>query len=540
MQYELWLVLRDYNETCTESQRLLELEIVQRFNRQFVLFDGNGEEAFNLRKTVWSFSEVNLCLLSDLPYAFVFYNSYPRDNMYSLQYKLNGVEQQGSIRSDVVLDTINAISIVSLPAGAEPESPMNLSSVYIPAPAAAELDRHCECEYPSSEALMEMKVSNGTAWFALFDATSQGLILDGSQRYCLPTGRHYSILTGFSLSSADLLEISLNGVVVNRVNGPFPNDVGIFPRIVSTIITPRMLEVALASAQTKAPTGSPVLNLCFPGDATVVVEDKGEVSMKALCLGDKVRVANNEYEPIYSFGHKNKDMFAEFLQIITANVAEGHSSAVRDQLPLELSKDHMIFIRGKNQECCGRAVPASMIRKDDHLIAATGELVVVKGIRTVVRKGVYAPFTKSGTIVVDGILASTYVAIQGTPEYLFINKIGISYQWLAHAFESFRHRVMDMSGEETYTNDGVSLWVDGPHEFMTWILKQNRVVAIGIMLPLTVCFLSISLIEKVLFVDPAPFFATTLIGCTTAAFLVFLVIGKGGTWKKKFKSGLAK
>jgi hypothetical protein len=293
---------------------------------------------------------------------------------------------------------------------------------------------------------------------------------------------------------------------------------------------------------TPAVGGGPSGVVCFPGDAKALVKDKGEVPMKALRLGDKVRVANNKYEPIYSFGHKNEDTVAEFLQIFTD---EDSSRAGRgDQPPLELSKDHMVFI-SSNQQGRGRAVPASMIRNGDHVVAATGELVVVKEIRTVVRKGVYAPFTKSGSIVVDGILASTYVAIQGTPDCLLLTiNIGISYQWLAHTFESVRRLVMRVvkGGEETYTHDGLSRWVDGPHKFMSWVLEQNRVVAIGIALPLLSCLLAISLIEKALLFDSASVFATLLVGCATTTFLVLLIMGKaaGGTWKAKFKCGLAK
>ena len=66
----------------------------------------------------------------------------------------------------------------------------------------------------------------------------------------------------------------------------------------------------------------------------------------------------------------------------------------------------------------GRFVPASLLKKGDQLVRGnSGELVTVQSVRTVVCKGVYAPFTAFGTIVVDNILASNYITYQG-PEYL--------------------------------------------------------------------------------------------------------------------------
>jgi hypothetical protein len=192
-----------------------------------------------------------------LPYAFVFYTTPTTNRIYSLTYDLNG--EQGSLDRSLVLDIINATSILFLPASAKPESPMNLSSIYTP----TAVENSCWCD-PSSEALMEVTVSNGTVWLALFDATGQGMVLNSTQQYCLPKDRHYSVLAGFSLSNADLLEITLDGFVVSRVNGPFHNDIGLFPRIVSTIITPRMFEFTLSSP---VPTEAPVTT-SFPPPTT--------------------------------------------------------------------------------------------------------------------------------------------------------------------------------------------------------------------------------------------------------------------------------
>merc|ERR1712045_997026 len=110
-------------------------------------------------------------------------------------------------------------------------------------------------------------------------------------------------------------------------------------------------------------------------------------------------------------------------------------------------------------------------------------------IRKVVRKGAFAPFTASGSIVVNDIVASTYIAYQGC-ENLKIGGIEspLSYQWVAHTFNSV-HRLAVMVGivSETYTNAGVSRWVDVPHQMFSWVVEQNPAVSatlISLALPL--------------------------------------------------------
>mmetsp|Transcript_29728 Transcript_29728/g.43951 ORF Transcript_29728/g.43951 Transcript_29728/m.43951 type:complete len:709 (-) Transcript_29728:309-2435(-) len=229
---------------------------------------------------------------------------------------------------------------------------------------------------------------------------------------------------------------------------------------------------------TPAPTSEgdpPPFAICFSGSSVVEVEHKGSVKMADLALGDVVRVGNNKFEPIYSFGHKDSTSSAEFLRITT----EGSSA------PLEISPDHMVAIEG------GRYVPASLVKKGDMLLTVSEEIAAVTGIKSVVRKGVFAPFTASGSIVVNGIVASNYIAYQGS-EYLKVGEMEtpLSYQWIAHTFNSV-HRLAVMFGitGETYSEgeEGVSHWVAMPHKMFSWLVEQNIVVSmslIGLALPL--------------------------------------------------------
>jgi hypothetical protein len=112
----------------------------------------------------------------------------------------------------------------------------------------------------------------------------------------------------------------------------------------------------------------------------------------------------------------------------------------------------------------------------------------VTATRKVQRTGTYAPFTTSGTIMVNGVPASSYVTFQGTPDLrIGPHGTGLSYQWLAHAFQA-PHRVwctMVTSCErESYTTEGISTWVHFPHKMGIWLVNQEWWVMLLLMVPI--------------------------------------------------------
>eukprot|EP00547_Thalassionema_nitzschioides_P003168 CAMPEP_0194211888 /NCGR_PEP_ID=MMETSP0156-20130528/11295_1 /TAXON_ID=33649 /ORGANISM="Thalassionema nitzschioides, Strain L26-B" /LENGTH=899 /DNA_ID=CAMNT_0038939575 /DNA_START=94 /DNA_END=2790 /DNA_ORIENTATION=+ len=200
--------------------------------------------------------------------------------------------------------------------------------------------------------------------------------------------------------------------------------------------------------------GGPLTGLCFPGKATCEVLGKGQVPMKDLKLGDLVSIEGETYEKVYSFGHYSPYVQAEYLQLSTAS------------RKLEISKDHMVFVEG------GRSLPASSIKLGDKIETSSGEYNAVESIEKVVRQGAYAPFTTSGTIVVNGVKASSFVSFQGS-ETLLIGGVDsrLTYQFLAHSFE-MPHRVwcsyFSSCSVEYYTEGGVSTWVSLPYHVAKW------------------------------------------------------------------------
>jgi hypothetical protein len=216
---------------------------------------------------------------------------------------------------------------------------------------------------------------------------------------------------------------------------------------------------------TVAPTVKIPNGFCFSGETTVDVKHKGSILMKHLKIGDEVLTNSGNYEQVYSFGHRLETIEAEFIQLLPSG--------------LEISRDHMVLVKG-------RYIPASLVQVGDMLESSSGNFVTVDSIERVIRNGVYAPFTTSGTIVVSSIKASTYVAFQDT-DRLHIGswETPLTFQWVAHVSQS-PHRLftrLGWAGTEDYTVDGKSVWIAGPHDFAEWLMEQNGMVVGAVLVP---------------------------------------------------------
>jgi hypothetical protein len=258
-------------------------------------------------------------------------------------------------------------------------------------------------------------------------------------------------------------------------------------------------KVALPSAHpSEVPTGSlqptlvpsdipstvpskPPPGICFSGDTKVMVKDVGSVLMRDLQLGNHVKVSLTDeiYQPVYSFGHRNNSTAdsVEFLRLYPSM--------------LELSSSHMVFVEGKG------ALPSSLVQVGDSLVGSDDPVSKIQKVFR--RSGIFAPFTPSGTIVVNGVLASSYVALQDSP-VLYVGPVssGLSFQWLAHTFQ-LPHRIwcvhLGSCQDERYTTDGISTWVEQPLYASQWLLKQNTYVSLFLLAPVVLFFVFLSLGE---------------------------------------------
>lgn len=196
-------------------------------------------------------------------------------------------------------------------------------------------------------------------------------------------------------------------------------------------------------------------------------------------LGDRVLVGNTKegpglYEPIYSFGHYDRERHHSYLQISTAHSSAASKDHKNKRATLEITPDHMIVTNGKG------IIPASLIEIGDELLDAKGDRMVAQKISSVSRQGSYAPFTSSGQLIVDGILVSSYVAFQDSG-FLTIGGVEtpFSFQWLDHSFTfplRFYCKFWSTCTTGTYTSHGVSSWLEIPRRMTLWIFEQNAIV----------------------------------------------------------------
>jgi hypothetical protein len=161
----------------------------------------------------------------------------------------------------------------------------------------------------------------------------------------------------------------------------------------------------------------------------------------------------------------------------------------------------MVFVVDKHSGKSA-ASPASMVSVGDTL--TNGKTVT--SIRHVTRKGVYAPYTPSGTIVLTnhGVVASTYISFQGSHVLKFGDAMEthFTYQWIAHAFQA-PHRMWShwLGGKELKTN-GISPWAERPLQVGLWFLNQHPAVMGLLAVPLVFYLVTMSTIETVFFVHP--------------------------------------
>ena len=157
-----------------------------------------------------------------------------------------------------------------------------------------------------------------------------------------------------------------------------------------------------STAPQYSPLQSVVVGFCVSGDCVVEVLDRGVVAMKDLSTSDKVKVEEGKFYEVYSFGHYDQRALANYLPI---------DAGLENSLII--TPDHMVFVEKK-------AIPASTVKIGDKLPLVDG-IASVKRIKSDVGTG--APFTKDGTVVVNDVVASSYVSLQPDSASLVVGGI---------------------------------------------------------------------------------------------------------------------
>lgn len=140
---------------------------------------------------------------------------------------------------------------------------------------------------------------------------------------------------------------------------------------------------------------------CYPGSAIFVDARGRRRQMESLQVGEEVQViANNEItsEPVITFIHRQPGVFQQYLKITTFT-----------KKILKITEDHLLFVEKEGETS---AIPARDVTIGD-TVFVSGDLGAlerdaVQNISHVHEKGVYAPVTLSGTILVNDVLTSCY------------------------------------------------------------------------------------------------------------------------------------
>eukprot|EP00545_Synedropsis_sp_CCMP1620_P011268 CAMPEP_0119008264 /NCGR_PEP_ID=MMETSP1176-20130426/3575_1 /TAXON_ID=265551 /ORGANISM="Synedropsis recta cf, Strain CCMP1620" /LENGTH=665 /DNA_ID=CAMNT_0006960567 /DNA_START=37 /DNA_END=2034 /DNA_ORIENTATION=+ len=222
---------------------------------------------------------------------------------------------------------------------------------------------------------------------------------------------------------------------------------------------------------------------CFPVNSMVDVLGKGPTPIQHILLGDRVRTRNGKFSKVYSFGHYDLEVKAEYLEI----TVEGGGA------PLSISSDHMLFVGGK-------ATPASTIIVGGAIDGVNGSTMAVTKITHTTATGAFAPFTMDGTIVVNDMVASSYISLQSDATHLMVGGVQtiLGMHYLSHLSQA-PHRVVcevipSFCQEETYIN-GISVWVAGSLDSAKWLLDQPVLVTLTLFVPAFTFCLGATVIE---------------------------------------------
>lgn len=137
---------------------------------------------------------------------------------------------------------------------------------------------------------------------------------------------------------------------------------------------------------------------CFPADAIVYTEDRGPMQIQHVRIGDRLLTYSDSghvmYDEVYMIGHKDATSFGQFVSITASN-----------NQTIRLTADHHILVVRNDKK---EEIPSGSVKVGDMLIVDHGKVAAVVEISRVRSQGLFNPYTKSGRIVVDGILASCH------------------------------------------------------------------------------------------------------------------------------------
>ena len=202
--------------------------------------------------------------------------------------------------------------------------------------------------------------------------------------------------------------------------------------------------------QQMRPITSSILGGCFPASATFVEKGGLRRRMDSLKIGEEVQVFTEtglQFEPVITFIHRQPDVIQQFLKITTT----------KGKI-LKITEDHLIFVEKRGQMS---TIPARDLKTGDMFHVREGENAKrddARNISLVIEKGIYAPVTLSGTILVDDVHTSCYFDV-------------LSHEW--------SHRAMGIARAVYYLSPWMLQWISGVGQkdgFPGWCRLAHKIL----------------------------------------------------------------
>ncbi|KAK3513894.1 hypothetical protein QTP70_032854 [Hemibagrus guttatus] len=214
---------------------------------------------------------------------------------------------------------------------------------------------------------------------------------------------------------------------------------------------------------------------CFPGSALVQVSDGSTKRVEDLKEGEKVLAADEQGNAVYS----------DFIAFLDRDVTLRRTFLVletqKPNVTLRLTAAHLVFVRDDLAASGMVAKFASGVKPGQEVFVWEGRERLrsarVERVYAVEDRGSFAPLTAHGTIVVDGVLASCYAAVE-------------AHRWAHWAFVPLRlshaltltswWRWMILESNATLQQDGIHWYPKMLLHVGTWLLDQDSFHPLGI------------------------------------------------------------
>lgn len=177
---------------------------------------------------------------------------------------------------------------------------------------------------------------------------------------------------------------------------------------------------------------------CFPAAAKVTLASGATCRMDEVRIGDVVAVGPGEFSPVFAFTHADSSAKTGFVRLETC------------------CGEVLLLTPGHYIHANGALVAAGSVRVGDEVVGATGMEKKIVAVGSEEGTGIYNPQTLHGSIVVDGIVASTYTtAVEAGIAHGLLTPVRKVFEWsgFGPSLVSGAHMFTGLVGGPAVTSD---------------------------------------------------------------------------------------